>query len=158
MWSAHLFEDEKSHLPEKLNTWESATITEEFGRDGFAAWLRNKERQLWALCVPYLIAAVWKGCYPDFLVCRRQRGDVVVDIVDPYLTSVEDAPAKAAALATYADDHQDHFGRIDLIVVDKQGTSEERVKRLSLMNEKVRKKVRGVTTNQHLRDLFDYEG
>jgi hypothetical protein len=70
---------------------------------------------------------------------------------------MEDAPFKAAALARFADDHQDQFGRIDLIVVDKAGKPDERVKRLRLMDQKTRKRVMAVSTPQHLRDLFDYE-
>jgi hypothetical protein len=31
------------------------------------------------------------------------------------------------------------------------------LKRLKLMDQSTRKKVLGVTTQQHLRDLFDYE-
>ena len=82
---------------------------------------------------------------------------MVVDIIDPHLTSMEDSPLKAAALASFADEHQDSFGRIDLIVVDKAGKPDERVKRLRLMDEQTRKKVMAVSTQQHLRDLFDYE-
>jgi hypothetical protein len=53
-----------------------------------------------------------------------------------------------------ADEHQDRFDRIDLIIVEKED-EHERVRRLRLMDEHTRKKVLGVTTNQHLRDLFD---
>ena len=59
---------------------------------------------------------------------------------------MEDAPVKAAALARFADDHQDQFGRIDLIIVDKAGTRDERVKRLRLMDQKARKEVVAVST------------
>jgi type III restriction enzyme len=156
-WPKHLYQNEKGEFPERLNRWEMATLNEEMARPGFAGWLRNRERQPWALCVRYMHAGVWKGCYPDFLVFRRKGSEVIVDVIDPHLTSIEDAPFKAAALARFADDHQDHFGRIDLIVVDKSGTPDERVKRLRLMDQKTRKKVMAVTTQQHLRDLFEYE-
>jgi type III restriction enzyme len=132
-------------------------LNDEMARPGFAGWLRNREKQPWALCVPYLHAGVWKGCYPDLLVFSRCGRDVIVDVIDPHLTSIEDAPFKAAALAHFADDHQDQFGRIDLIIVDEAGKPDERVKRLRLMEQKTRKKVMAVTTQQHLRDLFDYE-
>ena len=156
-WPLHLYQDEEGQFPERLNKWETAVLNEEMLRPGFVGWLRNREKQPWALCVPYLHAGVWKGCYPDFLVFRRKGGDVIVDIIDPHLTSMEDAPSKAAALAQFADDHQEQFGRIDLIIVDKAGTADELVKRLRLMDQKTRKKVMAVTTQQHLRDLFDYE-
>jgi NAD(P)-dependent dehydrogenase (short-subunit alcohol dehydrogenase family) len=70
---------------------------------------------------------------------------------------MEDSPLKAAALAWFADEHQDRFGRIDLIVVDNAGKADERVKRLRLIDQKTRKKVMAVSTQQHLRDLFEYE-
>ena len=60
-------------------------------------------------------------------------------------------------MAWFADEHQDSFGRIDLIVVDRAGKPDERVKRLRLMDQNTRKKVMAVSTQQHLRDLFDYE-
>ena len=156
-WSKHLYQDENGEFPERLNTWETAALSDEMARPGFAGWLRNREKQPWALCVPYMHAGVWKGCYPDFLVFGRKGSDVIVDVIDPHLTSMEDAPFKAAALARFADDHQDQFGRIDLIIVDKAGKPDEQVKRLRLMDQKTRKKVMAVSTPQHLRDLFDYE-
>jgi len=157
-WRGHLYQDQNGFFPEKLNTWEVATLNEEMAQEDFVGWLRNKERQPWALCVPYEVAAVAKGCYPDFVVFRRKNGDIVADIVDPHLTSLDEAPAKAAALARFARDHQDQFGRIDLVVVDKPGGPGERVKRLRLMDEKTRTRVLGVTNQEHLRDLFEYEG
>ncbi len=45
-----------------------------------------------------------------------------------------------------------------VVIVDSAGTDDERIKRLRLIDEKTRKRVMGVTTNQHLKDLFDYEG
>jgi type III restriction enzyme len=155
-WKRHLYEDGKGDVPEKLNSWETAVLNEEIGRDDFVGWLRNRERQPWALCIPYEAGGVWKGCYPDFIVFRKNNGDTIADIVDPHLISLEDAPRKAAALAKYADEHQDRLGRVDLIIVDRLG-GEERIKRLRLMDDNTRQKVLGVTTSQHLRDLFEFK-
>jgi type III restriction enzyme len=154
MWKDHLYADKKGLLPERLNSWETLVLEEEMARSDFKGWLRNRERQTWALCVPYEAGGTWKGCYPDFLIFSKKDNDIIPSIVDPHLVSLEDAPRKAAALAKYADDHQDHFSRIDLIIVEKQD-GEDKAKRLRLMDEDTRKKVMGVTTNQHLRDLFD---
>jgi len=156
-WSKHLYQDSEGMLPDRLNKWETATLKEEMAREDFMGWLRNREKQPWALCIPYKQGGIWKGCYPDFLVFRRTGSDVIVDIIDPHLTSMEDSPLKAAALAWFADEHQDRFGRIDLIVVDNAGKPDERVKRLRLIDQKSRKKVMAVSTQQHLRDLFEYE-
>ena len=129
-WPKHLYQDSEGLLPDRLNKWETATLKEEMARDDFIGWLRNRERQSWALCIPYKHAGVWKGCYPDFLIFRRKDNCVVVDIIDPHLTSIEGSPLKAAALAWFADEHQDSFGRIDLIVVDRPDKPDEQVKRL----------------------------
>jgi type III restriction enzyme len=128
------------------------------GGSDFVGWLRNKDRQPWALCVPYQMNGIWKSYYPDFLIFSRKGEKVVVDIIDPHLTSMDDARFKAAGLASFADRFHDRFVRIDLIVVEKPGELGQMVKRLRLMEEKVRKKVKGVESNQHVKDLFDYEG
>ena len=115
-------------------------------REDFVAWLRNREKQLWALSIPYKQAGIWKACCPDFPVFRSKDNHLVVDIIDPHHTSTDGSPLKAAALASSADEHQDSFGRIDLIAVDKAGKPDERVKRLRLMDQKARKKVMAVST------------
>jgi type III restriction enzyme len=148
LWERHLYQDQDGRLPEKLNSWEAATLKEEMARPDFLGWLRNRDRQPWALRIPYELGGSWKSCYPDFLVFRRRGTHVVVDIVDPHLTSIEDAPQKAAALAKYADQHQDRFGRVDWVVVEGQEPN-QRVQRLDLINDNIRTKVAGVTTNQH---------
>ena len=154
-WPAHLYQDADGMLPEWLNSWETATLTEEMARLDFAGWLRNRDRQPWALCIPYEMGGQWKGFYPDFIICRKTLHSVLVDIVDPHLVSLEDAPAKAAALARYAEEHQDRFGRVDMVMVERPGTDDERVKRLSLLDESTRKRVLRVSSTQHLRDLFN---
>ena len=154
-WPAHLYQDVDGMLPERLNSWETLTLTEEMARLDFAGWLRNRERQPWALCIPYEVGGQWKGFYPDFIICRKTLHSVLVDIVDPHLVSLEDAPAKAAALAHYAEEHQDRFGRVDMVMVERPGTDDEQVKRLSLLDESTRRRVLRVSSTQHLRDLFD---
>jgi type III restriction enzyme len=89
--------------------------------------------------------------YPDFLVVREeQSGNLAVDILDPHSLSLEDAPAKAAGLARYADKHAPDFGRIELIIVDRR-----QIQRIDLKDEVRRAKVRAVQTHAHLRQLFD---
>jgi type III restriction enzyme len=157
LWDKHLYQDQNGQLPEKLSSWEEATLREEMARGDFVAWLRNRDRQPWALRIPYEMGGVWKSCFPDFLVFRRKGGEVIVDIIDPHLTSIEDAPRKAAALAKYTADRQDHFRRVDLAIVHGQ-KPDQIVRRLRLMDEKIRIKVAGVTSSQHLRDLFEFVG
>lgn len=81
---------------------------------------------------------------------RLEGKDLIVDILDPHTLSLEDAPAKAAGLADYAQRHGDMFGRIELIIVEG-----EQMKRLNLADERTRNKVKKVSTHEHLQQLFD---
>ena len=87
--------------------------------------------------------------YPDFLVVRSTPNGLEVGLLDPHLPSLEGAPAKAAGLAGYADEHWPAYGRIELIIVEG-----DEVKRLDLTDEQTRNKVKGVQTHAHLRRLY----
>ena len=78
---------------------------------------------------------------------------MIADIVDPHLLNDQDAPDRARALAIYAADHSDSFGRIELLIYENNRDTAGR--RLDLIDESTRKKVAGVTTHEHLRQLFD---
>ena len=149
-WGKHLYVNDDSLFPAKFNTWETKVIEEEIARDDVVAWLRNPERKGWSLCVPYRLGGVQRPLYPDFLVVRSTPNGLEVDLLDPHLLSLEDAPAKAAGLAEYADKHWPDFGRIELIIVEG-----DEIKRLNLTDEQTRNRVRGVQTHEHLRQLYD---
>ena len=149
-WRYHLYVDDASLYPAKFNTWETKVIEVEIDRDDLVAWLRNPERKDWSLCVPYTLGGVRRPLYPDFLVVRTTPGGLEVDLLDPHLLSLADAPAKAAGLAEYADKHWPEFGRIQLIIVEG-----EEIKRLDLTDKPTRNKVRGVQTHEHLRQLYE---
>lgn len=147
----HLYVDAAGKYMFKPTSWEKATLTEELkpGKD-VIGWLRNPVRKPWSLCVPYEIGKGYAGCYPDFLVIRKVDDHLVADIVDPHLLSYEDAWHRAKGLAKYAAKHADQFGRIEMIrLVDG------RVDRLDLMDEMQRDRVLRVSSNDHLRELFD---
>jgi type III restriction enzyme len=97
------------------------------------------------------LSGEWRALYPDFLVVRKAGKNLVVDILDPHLLSLEDAPAKAAGLAKFAAKHSDGFGRIELIIIDEN----DKMKRLDLSDETVRDRVKAVISHQHLKQLFD---
>jgi type III restriction enzyme len=149
-WRKHLYVDDASLYPAKFNTWETKVIQTEIDRDDVVTWLRNPERKHWSLCVPYRLGGVQRPFYPDFLVVRTTLDGLEVDLLDPHLLSLEDAPAKAAGLAEYADKHWPEFGRIELIIVEG-----EEIKRLDLTDEPTRNRVRGVQTHGHLRQLYE---
>lgn len=149
----HLYVDADGHFPGKLTTWEIAVIREEEKRSGAAGWLRNLPRKPWSLTVPYQLQGNVAPLYPDLLFFRKTKGGVVVDLLDPHLTALDDAAPKAQGLARYADEHGALFGRIELIQVkDKQ------VQRLNLTKPEVRDKVKAVNTTDHLRHLYDLLG
>ena len=136
--------------PCKLNSWETMVVEAELAKPNVVAWFRNLERKPWSLVVPYHHNGQWKPLYPDFLMIRREGNSIVVDLLDPHALSLEDAPAKAAGLAQFAAEYGHEFGRIELIIVDG-----DKLKRLNLNDEFVRDKVKGVSTHEHLRQLYD---
>jgi type III restriction enzyme len=149
-WRGHLYVDKKALFPTKLNSWETKVIEAELDRDDVVGWLRNPERKDWSLRVPYRLGGDWRSLYPDFLVVRSTSNGLVVDLLDPHSLRLEDAPAKAAGFAQYADKHWPEFGRIHLIIVEG-----EEIRRLDLTDEQTRLRVRAVTTHDHLRQLFN---
>ncbi len=149
-WRKHLYVDEDAMYSAKLNKWETKVVEEELGKEEVGGWLRNPPRKSWSLCVPYTLGGEQRPLYPDFLFVRSDSGGLVVDLLDPHRMDLEDAPAKAAGLARYADKHHHEFGRIELIIVEGN-----EIKRLDLTDELVRDRVRGVNDHTHLRRLYE---
>ncbi len=138
-WPKHVYVDEVGLYPSKLNKWETRVIEQQLAKKGeVIGWLRNPPRKPWSVTIPYSQGGEDHPQYPDFLVLRRTRkGDVVVDLLEPHMTDLADAAAKAYGLAKYADRHADQFGRIEFIVVD----DDDNVVSLDLADERWRKKV-----------------
>lgn len=138
-WPQHVYVDEMGLYPSKLNKWETRVIEQQLAKKGeVVAWLRNPPRKPWSVTIPYSQGGEDHPQYPDFLVLRRTRkGDIVVDLLEPHMTDLADAAAKAYGLAKYADRHSDQFGRIEFIVVDE----DDNVVSLDLNDERWRKKV-----------------
>lgn len=148
-WKKHLYVAEDGLFHGKFNTAETKVLDEEVGQDDVVAWLRNVDRKSWALCVPYDVDGETRAMYPDFLVVRDEKGQLVVDLIDPHTISLADAPAKAAGLAKFAALHADDFGKIELILLDGTGA-----KRLDLTNETIRNKVKSIKVAEQLKQLF----
>lgn len=152
-WPGHLFVDDNGQFPEDLNSWEAAEVEQMLDADGFIAWIRNKPSQGWSLAIPYDDDnGGVSPLYPDFLFFRRTNGRVVVDIVDPHGIHLPDAPAKARGLAVYASKHHATFARLELVIYDDKT---DRRKALNLKSNATRTRIAGVSTAQHLADLFD---
>ena len=149
-WQGHLYVDADGSYPSTLTSWERQVIEGEIARTDFGGWLRNPPRKPWSLRIPYELDGL-KALYPDFLVFRHDKNDdVLVDILDPHLIDMADAPAKAKGLADYAAKHGDLFGRIELIIV-----RDAALRRIDLRDEEKRRRVQAVTSNQHLRVLYE---
>jgi type III restriction enzyme len=148
-WKSHLYVDGYGLFHARFNRWETKVLEEELARTDVVAWLRNPDRKSWSLCIPYHFGGEWQPLYPDFLIIRKTPGGLVADLLDPHSIDLADAPAKAAGLAQYAAKHAHEFGRIELIIVDG-----DEIKRLDLTDEQCRDRVKGVSTREHLRQLF----
>lgn len=148
-YARHIYVREDGKFTAKLNEWERAVIEQELGDENVVCWLRNDPRKTWSFTVAYKVGAEDRPMYPDFLVFRRQGSSVITDIFEPHSLSFGDSVAKAKGLAEFARQHGDEYGRIELIA--KMGSV---MKRLSLNNDDVRDKVLGVSTGDHLNQLF----
>ena len=73
-----------------------------------------------------------------------------INIIDPHHVNLADAPGKAAGLAQYAHRHGNHFGRIEIIIIEGN-----KIKRLNLKDETTQQKVMQVTTREHLLQLYN---
>jgi type III restriction enzyme len=146
----HLYVDDSGDFRCKLNEWEVSVVEAELHNEEIVGWLRNAARKNWALKVPYTYGGEDHPMYPDFLFFRRHGSGIVVDILEPHSLSYDDSAAKAKGLADFALRHGDLFGRIELIF--KKGND---LVRLDVNRVDLRDKVRAVSSNEHLRQLFD---
>lgn len=154
-WDRHLYVDAKGNFAEDFSksTWERRVVAAELKRDDVVGWLRNLDRKPWSLCIARQDGTKWSGIYPDFVFFRRTTGGVIADIIDPHLLSEQHAPARAAALAQFAAQHNEDFGRIEMIIFDSP--SDDTGKRLDLTNERVRNRVAAIDSHAALQQLFD---
>ena len=88
--------------------------------------------------------------FPDFLVIRKLGDNYIVDILEPHREDLDDNWVKAKGLAKFAEKHWNSFGRIELI--RKRGLI---LKRLNMNDDVVRATVLGVTSNDHLKTIFN---
>ena len=148
----HLYADDTESFYENFEktSWEPDVLAEELPKAAVVGWLRNMPRKDWSLCIPYTEGETIKPVYPDFIIFRKVKNKIVVDILDPHSSSYSDAIPKAKGLAKFAETHGEQFGRIELIhKVNGQ------LKRIDLKDEATRKKILKATEKPHLDKLFD---
>ena len=154
-YADHLLADENGKAIIRLNSWEDGVLQEERRQSDYVCWLRNPDRQVWSLCIPYEIDNDTKPMYPDFLIIRHddQLG-FVVDILEPHNDGFKDNLGKAKGLARYAEKEQ-RMGRIQLIRMGKDAAGNKRFIRLDLAKGAVRQAVLKAINNDELDHLFD---
>ena len=153
----HFFVNEEvGYAKIKLDSWEKAVIDEESQRPDFVCWIRNPSKG-WGLCLQRLENGIVKGFYPDFLIIRNVKGiGYVIDILEPHRSDLTDNLSKAKALADYAQKQPSApIGRLQLIREGKDNiTGKKRMKRLDVMKNAVRTRVKQIQTTQELDNLF----
>lgn len=150
-YDKHLYVTAEGTFSTTVTSWEDDTLKEEIGRDDVMGWLRNIPRQQWSFTIPYKNAEDTSPMYPDFLIIRQDaNGEYTIDILEPHRSDADDNWMKAQGLAEFATRHGLHFGRIELI--RKEG---DYLRRLDVNDEKYRKRVLAVVSNNHLNDIFN---
>lgn len=149
----HLFIPEEGDFSASLNPWESGVIKEET-KHGAIAWLRNLDRKKWAMEIPYETAGVATSMFPDLIVVRADENGYVFDVLEPHDPSRKDNFPKAVGLAKFAEQHGEHFGRIQLIRKAKGADGREHFFRLDMGKLDVQQRVRSISSNDELDIVF----
>lgn len=150
--SKHLYVDDKGDFFDEFNNLETSVLEIEI-KDSIR-WLRNPVHKSWSLTIPYQHNSGYKRNFPDFLFFRKQDDRIIIDILDPHGHHLPDAVAKAKGLATYAEEHEYFFGRIQIISDNINGET----KRLDLKNSTVRDRLHNLSNSQQLKDLYRDRG
>ena len=155
-WPKHLYRDADGSYPDAFNEWEIDVLETEMGRAEHVTWLRNRDRQKWAIAFPYDKTTTERAAaYPDFVFFRRESGGIKADLIDPHGIHLPDAPAKARGFATYAKLHGHLYGRIEMVIFDPET---KRKRSLNLKSVAIRDQVLNVSSLAHLKALFDIAG
>lgn len=155
-YEKHLFiPSEGGAFTASLGSWEDGVLKEELRRDDFVAWLRNLDRKRWSLEIPYEANGVTVPMFPDLVIVRSSSYGYVFDILEPHDHSRKDNYPKAVGLAKFAEKHGERFGRIQLIRKMKGADRREHFYRLDMGRIAVREKVRRVTSNAALDQIFE---
>lgn len=114
----HLLSNEEGTFPMDFGSnWEEEVLTKELQRTGFVAWYRNPSRASQdSLAAAYQHGSATKMLRPDFVFFSTNAdGSIGASIVDPHGIHFEDALPKLRGLADYAEQHANHYQRIDAV-------------------------------------------
>lgn len=157
-FNRHLYVEEDGYFRADLGPWEREVLEEELQDESVVAWLRNLDRKPWSLEIPYRDGSgTYHSMFPDILIVRRDKDRFLFDILEPHDPSRDDNYLKAIGLAEFAEKHWDKFDRIQLIRKKTGPGYQQRYYRLDMGDQAIRRKVREVTNNHQLNELFDQE-
>lgn len=149
----------EGNYPEEFkSSWEPEVLRLELARESLICWYRNP-----GVAKPESLAAVYSEgdqqalVRPDFIMFDRAPGGrVVASIVDPHGHHYGDALPKLRGLSAYAEQHGDHYARIDSIA--KVGGQ---LRVLDLKDSRVRESIAHATSVEALYNdqlALDYQG
>ncbi|THE17821.1 type III restriction endonuclease subunit R [Kocuria rosea] len=155
----HLLMPVEGDYPEEFkSSWEPEVLSLELARESLVCWYRNP-----GVAKPESLAAVYSEgdqqalVRPDFIMFdRAPDGRVVASIVDPHGHHYGDALPKLRGLSAYAEQHGDHYARIDSIA--KVGGQ---LRVLDLKDSHVRESITQATSVEALYNdqlALDYRG
>ena len=112
--SDHLFVDKEGGFSYSLNSWEQQIIDDAKKDSDFVCWLRNQDRKVWSLCIPYQMDGKTHPFYPDFVIVRRDgNSGYLLDLVEPHWKDEDNIP-KAKAMAKYVEDENGNVERFEM--------------------------------------------
>ena len=153
-WNKHVYTTPKNGFPAKLNTWEAPVLETELER-GAVAWYRNPTGGDRAIRVPYQDTSGYdKPFYPDFIFFHETPEGIRPSIVDPHDYTRSDTGPKWRGLAAYAENHGDHYQRIDAVIVDPDGA----LLRLDLKDPTCRKAIQTASDGNSVLEVFREHG
>ena len=87
----HLYADDTGSFYENFDktSWEPDVLAEELPKAEVVGWLRNLPRKDWSLCIPYTEGETIRPVYPDFIIFRKVKGKIGVDILDPTVVVIQ---------------------------------------------------------------------
>ncbi|MFM4802810.1 DEAD/DEAH box helicase [Aeromonas bivalvium] len=153
VWERHLYVENNGLFRAELGSWEAEVLKEELAKPDVVGWLRNLDRKLWSLEIPYETGGSVRPMFPDLVVVRKVDCKFEIDILEPHDPSLSDNFEKAVGLAKFAEKHGAQFGRIQLI---RKMTSAggEHFARLEINQTAMIKKLLLINGNPQLDDLF----
>lgn len=154
-YKRHLYLEDDGRFRADLGTWEAELLAEELANPAVVGWLRNLDRKPWSLEIPYESGGEVRPMFPDLLLVRQTDAGYAFDILEPHDPSRADNFEKAVGLMRFAERHGHLFGRVQLIRKQPSAAGGECYVRLDLNTESVRKKMKVVTSNPQLDEVFD---